>query len=165
MVDVSLSDQISISDEIDIIPNFLFTEQAIGSILSNIAPVYYIEQTKSIPVNLNLTTFLVYQQGEEIEWIGYGGLQNIRHASIEADVRSLNGQVTLNNISLTANEFIQLVINEIQDYGYDNWLVNDDRILFIKVKSGRNMQDKERGIEYVEFVISVDVLSNNFGVN
>ena len=165
MVDVLLSEESSLSEDVEIIPNFLFTEQAVGSILTDIAPVYYIEQTKSIPVNLNLTTFLVYQQGEEIEWIGYGGLQNIRHASIEADVRSLDGLVDLNGISLTANEFIQNVINTIQNYNYDNWLVNNDRILFMKVKSGKNMQDTERGIEYVEFIFSVDVLSNNFGVN
>ncbi len=160
---LELTDTFSTSEQtLNISSDFLEVEEIIGSMLSPYFVIYYIEDQKTIQVDLSRFTAVVYQEDEEIEWVGYGGLQNLRHSIIEADIRTMGGVINYNGQVYDSASIISLVVQLTQDLNLKNITVNGDHVIFVKVKSSKNLASEQRGEEWVEIVFQIDVLTNNF---
>jgi hypothetical protein len=158
---VTLSDSISLNEP-PLSVDFMFAENIVGNFMGNYFLVLYIENVKAISVDMATTSAVVYQVDEQYDWIGYGGMQNIRKAKIQADVRVINGLVTINGMQYDSYEIISQVVSGVQVYHTHNFTVNGNRVLFIKLDNGSNLLSKERGEEWLEFIFEVDILTNNF---
>ena len=160
---LNLSDSI-VSTDIPISENFDFSqiEEVIGSMLTPYFGVYYIEDQKAIQIDLTIFTAVVFQKDENIEWIGYNGMQNLRHSEIEADIRTMNGQVNYQGNVYDSTVLASQIIDLVQELNTKNITINGDPVIFVKLKSAENLAVQQRGEDWMEFIFQIDVLTNNF---
>lgn len=152
----------SVSESTELLLNYVVAEEVVGNFMSNYFTVYYIENQKAIQVDMVNSSAVVYQVNEKYKWIGYGGLQNLRIAEIQSDIRVMNGSVIVNGNTYQSADFINMVVSDVQNYYVRNMTVNNNRVVYIKLKNANNLQMKERGEDWIEFVFEVVILTNNF---
>jgi hypothetical protein len=160
---VNLSDVlIPVSDTLTETIDFLFAEEVVGTFLSTFFTVYYIENVKAISIDMVNNSAVVYQIDEEYEWIGYNAMQNLRTAKIEADVRVQNGTVQSNGQVYQSSDIINLIINTVQKFSTSNITISGDRVIYVKLENASNLQMRQRGEDWIEFIFEVRILTNNF---
>ncbi len=160
---VNLSDVlIPVSDTLTETIDFLFAEEVVGTFISTFFTVYYIENVKAISIDMVNNSAVVYQIDEEYEWIGYNAMQNLRTAKIEADVRVQNGTVQSNGQVYQSSDIINLIINTVQKFSTSNITISGDRVIYVKLENASNLQMRQRGEDWIEFIFEVRILTNNF---